>query len=225
MRMRKKKHLEERLAAVSDILFISDFEDRNFNTAIKSPEYIDFDGWFKREAPIVLEVGCGKGGFAAEYALRHPEINFIAVEKDANVIVSACETAKEKGCENLRFIKCNAEYLPKYIKPSSAELIFLNFSCPFPKNKYASHRLTHNNFLKIYKTLMKPDAEIHQKTDNRKFFEFSLESFSQNGFVLKNISLDLHNSDFEDNIETEYELKFASLGLPIYRLEAYLRKD
>ena len=69
---------------------------------------------------------------------------------------------------------------------------------------------------------MKPSAEIHQKTDNRGFFEFSLESFSQNGFILKNISLDLHKSGFEDNIETEYEHKFASLGLPIYRLEAYL---
>lgn len=222
MRMRKKKHLEERLSGVSDILFISDFEDRNFNTAIKTPEYIDFDAWFGRKAPLILEVGCGKGGFAAEYAQRYPNINFIAVEKDANVIVSACETAKERDCRNLRFIKCGAEYLPKYIKPSSVELIFLNFSCPFPKNKYASHRLTHKNFLKIYKSLMKPNAEIHQKTDNRGFFEFSLESFSQNGFILKNISLDLHKSGFEDNIETEYEHKFASLGLPIYRLEAYL---
>jgi tRNA (guanine-N7-)-methyltransferase len=126
------------------------------------------------------------------------------------------------GLENLKFIKCSAEYLEKYIHEQSIEQIFLNFSCPFPKAKYASHRLTHKNFLEIYKKLLKAGAEIHQKTDNMHFFEFSIEHFTNSGFALKNISLDLHNSDFEGNIETEYEHRFASQGLPIYRLEAYL---
>ena len=223
MRMRKKKHLEERLGNISELLFISDLEDRNFNNAAENPEYIDFDKWFGRSAPRFLEIGCGKGGFAVEYAKRNPETDIIAVEKDANVIVAACETAKNAEVRNLRFIKCSAEYLPKYIRPQSIGQIFLNFSCPFPKNKYATHRLTHRRFLKIYKTLMLPGAEIHQKTDNMKLFEFSVESFSQNGFALKNVSLDLHSSDFEGNIETEYEHKFASQGFPIYRLEAYIK--
>ncbi len=222
MRMRKKKHLEERLKNVSEYLFISDIEDRNFNTAVKAPEYIDFDGWFDRTAPYMLEIGCGKGGFAVEYARRNPDINLIAVEKDANVIVAACEKAKAEEIKNLRFLKCSAEYLPKYIKPHTVERIFLNFSCPFPKNKYASHRLTHPKFLKIYREIMKTGAEIHQKTDNMGLFEFSVESLSGGGFALKNVSLDLHNSGFEGNIETEYEHKFASVGLPIYRLEAYI---
>ena len=222
MRMRKKKYLDERLSAVSDILFISDIEDRNFTTAAQKKEYIDFDRWFKRTAPYMLEIGCGKGGFAAEFARRNPDINLIAVEKDANVIVSACERVKEEGIANVRFMKCSAEYLPKYIKPGSIERIFLNFSCPFPKNKYAVHRLTHPHFLKIYKELMKSEAEIHQKTDNPRFFEFSIEALTSCGFALKNLSLDLHNSGFTDNIETEYEHKFVSLGLPIYSLEAYI---
>ena len=114
MRMRKKKHLEERLSAVSDILFISDIEDRNFNTAVKAAEYIDFNAWFKRNAPIVLEIGCGKGGFAAEYAGLHPEVNYIAVEKDSNVIVSACETAKEKGISGVSAEIHNAEQRRAY---------------------------------------------------------------------------------------------------------------
>ncbi len=222
MRMRKKKYLDERLCAVSDILFISDIEDRNFNTAAEKKEYIDFDNWFGRCAPYMLEIGCGKGGFAVEFARRNPDINLIAVEKDSNVIVSACEKAENEGIANIRFIKCSAEYLPKYIKPKSIERIFLNFSCPFPKNKYASHRLTHPRFLEIYKELMMCGAEIHQKTDNMGLFEFSVESLTGSGFALKNVSLDLHNSGFEGNIETEYEHKFSSLGLPIYRLEAYI---
>ena len=222
MRMRKKKHLEDRLEAVSDILFISEIEGRNFNTAIEEKEYIDIDNWFSKKAPLYLEIGCGKGKFACEYAKSHPEINLIAVEKSGNVLVEACETAKKEGIPNLRFIKCGAEYIEKYLKDNSVERIFLNFSCPFPKAAYASHRLTHEKFLKIYKRIMKKDAEIHQKTDNMHFFEFSLEHFSKSGFALKNVSLDLHNSDFEGNIETEYEHRFASLGQPIYRLEAYI---
>lgn len=222
MRMRKKKYLDERLIAVSDTLFISDIEDRNFITANDKKEYIDFDKWFNRKAPYMLEIGCGKGGFAAEFARRNPDINLIAVERDSNVIVSACEKIKAEGITNVRFIKCSAEYLPKYIKPHSIERIFLNFSCPFPKNKYASHRLTHPRFLAIYKELMNAEAEIHQKTDNSQLFEFSLEKLTNSGFALKNVSLDLHKSGFEGNIETEYEHKFVSLGLPIYRLEAYI---
>ncbi|MBR4123437.1 MAG: tRNA (guanosine(46)-N7)-methyltransferase TrmB [Clostridia bacterium] len=222
MRMRKKKNLEERLENVLDILYISEISDRNFNTAKNEKDYIDFDSFFAKKQPLYLEIGCGKGKFAVEFAKKNPDINLLAVEKTGNVIVEACEKAKKEELPNLRFIKCGAEYLEKYIKEDSIERIFLNFSCPFPKKAYASHRLTHAKFLNIYKNILKEGAEIHQKTDNIHFFEFSLESFSNNGFSFKNISLDLHKSDFEGNIETEYEQKFASLGFPIYRLEAYV---
>lgn len=222
MRMRKKKYLDKRLEAVSDILYISDFEDRNFNTAIEKKDYLDLQNWFGNDKPIHLEIGCGKGRFACEYAKSHPEINLIAVEKSGNVITVGCEMAKTEGIENLRFIKCGAEYLEKYLREKSVEKIFLNFSCPFPKSGYATHRLTHPRFLEIYKRLMVKGGEIHQKTDNMHFFEFSLECFSKSGFALKNVSLDLHKSDFEGNIMTEYEEKFSSMGFPIYRLEAYV---
>ncbi len=222
MRMRKKKYLDDRLSAVSDILFKIDTLDRNFNTAIINKEYIDFEEWFDNSNPIHLEIGCGKGRFAVEYAKLHPEINVLAVEKSANVIVGACEIAKNENIKNLRFICGSAEYLEKFIPNNSISRIFLNFSCPFPKKAYASHRLTHRNFLKIYKNLLQKGAEIHQKTDNMHFFEFSLEEFSQSGFLLQNITLDLHNSDFEGNIMTEYESRFVALGQPIYRLEAKL---
>lgn len=222
MRMRKKKHLEDRLNAVSDILFKIDTLDRNFNTAVLEKEYINFEKWFSNSNPIYLEIGCGKGKFAVEYAKLHPEINVLAVEKSANVIVGACEAAKEVGVNNLRFICGSAEYLEKFIPNGSISRLFLNFSCPFPKKAYASHRLTHRNFLNIYKNLLQKGAEIHQKTDNMHFFEFSIEEFSQSGFGIYNISLDLHASDFEGNIMTEYESRFVALGQPIYRLEAKL---
>lgn len=222
MRMRRKKHLPERLSAVSDILFISEHEDRNFNTAVNDKEYIDFKNWFGNSNPVYLEIGCGKGRFAVEYAKKHADINLLAVEKDANVIVSACELCKSEHINNLKFIKCSAEYIEKYCKPNSIYRIFLNFSCPFPKNKYASHRLTSSRFLEIYKRIMCAGANIEQKTDNMHFFEFSIEQLTAAGYKLKNVSLDLHNSDYDQNIVTEYESRFVSEGLPIYRLEAYI---
>ncbi|MBQ4120336.1 MAG: tRNA (guanosine(46)-N7)-methyltransferase TrmB [Clostridia bacterium] len=222
MRMRKKKYLEDRLAAVSDILFKIDTLDRNFNTSILQKEYIDFEEWFGNSSPIYLEIGCGKGKFAVEYAKAHPEINVLAVEKSANVIVGACEAAKQEKVENLRFICGSAEYLEKFIPEHTIARLFLNFSCPFPKKAYASHRLTHRKFLNIYKNLLCKGAEIHQKTDNMHFFEFSISELSQSGFDIYNVSLDLHNSDFPDNIITEYESRFIALNQPIYRLEAKL---
>lgn len=222
MRMRRKKNLEEKLLECSDILLTPITEDRNYRTAAEEKDYFDLEKLFGNTNPVELEIGCGKGQFICELALRNPDINFLAVELNANVIMLACKKAKSLGITNVRFVKCRAEYLTKYIPSHTAKRIYLNFSCPFPKNKYASHRLTNSRFLSIYKELLAPGAEIHQKTDNMHFFEYSICEFSQNGFALKNVSLDLHNSDFEGNIMTEYEKRFTDLGQPIYRLEAYL---
>ena len=222
MRMRKKKHLEERLSAVSDILFISDIEDRNFNTAVKAAEYIDFNAWFKRNAPIVLEIGCGKGQFGNTFAHQNPDKNILCVERNRNVLIMAIDKARELGLDNIMFLCGTAEYLPSYIPNNSIEEIYLNFSCPFPKKSHEAHRLTNPRFLEIYKPMLKNGGVICQKTDNMHFFEYSIESFSKCGFKLSNISLDLHKSGFEGNIETEYEQKFSSQGFPIYRLEARL---
>lgn len=218
--MRKKKHLEERLANCNNVLTLRS-DDCNFLTAIEKKEYIDTEALFGNSNPVVLEVGCGKGGFACELAKRNPDINVLALEKCANVVVIAAENAEKDNISNLKFLHVGAEYLEKYLKPESIERIYLNFSCPYPKNAYENHRLTNPRFLKSYEVILKKGAEIHQKTDNMHFFEYSIEQFTGYGFALKNISLDLHNSDFEGNIVTEYEHRFSSMGMPIYRLEAY----
>ncbi len=222
MRMRKKKHLEERLAKCNNVIKLFS-EDCNFLTAIEKKEYIDTAALFGNNNPVVLEIGCGKGRFACEFAKCNPDVNVLALEKCANVLVIASETAMKENISNLIFLHGGAEYLEKYIMPETVERIFLNFSCPYPKKRYANHRLTNARFLKSYAVILKKGAEIHQKTDNMHFFEYSIEQLSDFGFSIKNVSLDLHNSEFEGNIETEYEQKFSSLGLPIYRLEAYLK--
>lgn len=225
MRMRRKANLDERLAACRQTgrLIILNCEDRNFQTSVIEKEYLDIKGLFGNDNPVVMEIGAGKGQFACELAKRNPGINVLAVERTSNVIVDAAEKAIAMNIPNLYLLRCDAQYLEKFIPEGIITRLYLNFSCPFPKKSYAAHRLTHRNFLSIYKKLLAPGAEIHQKTDNRKFFEFSIEELSECGFTLKNISLDLHADGMEDNIVTEYEQRFSDMGLPIYRLEAYLK--
>ena len=220
MRMRRKKNLDEHLIECGD--YYTELIEGTLDLRVQEENLLNVEDMFGRNAPILLEIGCGKGAFAIELAKRFPEYNVIAVEKCKNVILTACQNAKAEEIPNLRFLCGGAEYLHRHLKNGCAERIFLNFSCPFPKNKYANHRLTSPVFLPVYKALLAPNGEIHQKTDHPRLFEFSIENLSANGFKLKNVTVDLHNSDFDGNIMTEYEKMFVEMGKPIYRLEAYL---
>lgn len=225
MRMRKKKHALERLEACKDLILPLSPHEEDYRKAENNPSYYDIAEIFGNENPLHLEIGCGKGQFIAELAKRNPDINYIAIEVCDDVAVLACERVKNSNLNNVRFMVCGAEYLLKYFKASTVERIYLNFSCPYPKARYAKHRLTSPIFLPMYKKILKSGGEIHQKTDNMHFFEFSIENYSKLGFIMQNISLDLHNSDFEGNILTEYEKRFTDLGQPIYRLEAVNIKE
>ena len=223
MRMKRKKNLEQRINASTDYLTIMCNESLNYNDAVNEDHKINFSELFGNDKPVYLEVGSGKGQFGCTFAQRNPDKNILCVERNRNVLILAIDSAREMGLDNIRFLCGTAEYLPSYIEKNSVEEIYLNFSCPFPKHRHIAHRLTNPRFLEIFKRIMKPEGVICQKTDNMHFFEYSIEQFSSCGFKLSNISLDLHNSDFEGNIVTEYESKFASMGCPIYRLKARLK--
>lgn len=223
MRMRRKSRLDERITECGEHLLITEGCDFYKKPEQEKYDIIDLKKVFGNDNPVMLEIGCGKGGFAFKIAEKYPEINFIAVEKISNVIIEACEKADREKPKNLRFMNVAAENLLYYLGEHSISVIFLNFSCPYPKYTYRNRRLTYFRYLDIYKKLLIKGGEIRLKTDNRGFFEFSLQSLSENGFILKNITLDLHSGDLTDNIETEYEKMFVAEGKPIYKLEAYLR--
>ncbi len=222
MRMRKKRHLDERMDNCGDVClgwlpdYIADKRERPVT------EPFDPIKIFGNHNPVHLEIGCGKGRFIQRLAEDNPDINFIALEQTANVLITAMERTQKSGIKNLRYYAGKAEYLEKVFRPQSVERIYLNFSWPYPKESYAKHRLTHPIFLKIYRSIITPDGYIKQKTDNMRLFEFSIENFSQNGWKMRNVSLDLHNSRITGNIITEYEQRFIEMGMPIFYLEAFL---
>lgn len=207
--MRKKKHGAERIAACAE-LRIEDIE------VLKD----GFDGVFAESRPVHMEIGCGKGNFACGMAAKHPEINFIAVEKVADVCCIALEKAKaraeERSGDNLRFIISDAKELSENVLPHSLDCIYLNFSDPWPKSGHAKRRLTHRGFLEMYKKLLKEDGILRLKTDNVGLFDFSLEEFEEFGMQILWQTRDLHSEpENADNVMTEYEKNFSDKGQPI----------
>ena len=209
MRMRKKKNCAARIERCSDI-------------RITEPEQYKgkWNEVFGNDNPIHVEIGCGKGSFVVGMAKMYPDVNFIAIVKVEAVIVMAMEKAIENEVTNVLFMDLDAERIEDFFEKGEIERIYLNFSDPWKKSKQAKRRLTHKNFLDRYKKVLNEGSYIWFKTDNRKLFEFSLNSFCAEGFKLQNITLDLHDSGFEGNVITEYEQRFIDLGQPIYRLEA-----
>ena len=228
MRMRKKRTFESRMEACKDLL-LARGAGGILNMKEAAENYralVDFPAVFGNDFPVELEIGCGKGGFICALAEKNPDINYLALEKMSNVILTPMEEAKRQGIENIRFLNIRAECLPCYIPENSLGKIYLNFSTPLPKLGYATQRLTHRNFLEIYKKLLKKGGKILQKTDNRDFFEFSLEEYTACGFRLEKVTYDLHkDGNPKENIVTEYEAKFISSGQPICAVEAVLEEN
>ncbi len=220
MRMRRKKNLDERLRQVQDWLVDIGETEGGYQGLPFRAEKLDLSAVFGNDNPVELEIGCGKGQFAAALAYQHPERNLLAVEVNPNVVVQACEKAKNAELRNLRFLMLGAEKLGVLLPDESIARIYLNFSTPFPKKRQAKRRLTYDSFLTIYRAILKENGEILQKTDNRVLFASSLCAFSRCGFELTDVTLDLHADAPEDNIMTEYESRFVSLGQPIYALTA-----
>ena len=173
---------------------------------------------FGNNNPIYIEIGMGKGDFIIEHAKRFPNINFIGIEKFDSVIVRAIEKVPD-DLPNLRLIRMDAKEIDE-VFDKEVERVFLNFSDPWPKKRHHDRRLTSHIFLNKYENIFKKEKEIIQKTDNRDLFEYSVVSLSTFGYKIEDISLDLHNSDYEDIITTEYEKKFVAKGNNIYYLVA-----
>ncbi|MBS5800500.1 MAG: tRNA (guanosine(46)-N7)-methyltransferase TrmB [Clostridiales bacterium] len=176
---------------------------------------------FGNDNPIHVEFGCGKGGFITELARRNPGINYVAAERAETVVYKACKKAnREETPDNLVFVFEDMAKCLDIFEEGEIDRLYLNFSDPWPKKRHAKKRLTYRDFLKKYAIILGEKGEVHFKTDNKGLFASSIEEFSLEGWLMKNVTLDLHNSDMEDNIMTEYEKKFSEMGFTINRLEA-----
>ena len=209
MRMRKKKHGAERIAACSALLAVKP------EAPMADPNVI-----FDAPRTLALEIGCGKGSFACGMAAANPDVNFYAMERVADVACLALEKAMacaDERPDNLRFLIGDARGLTEMFPPKTFDCIYLNFSDPWPKSGYYKRRLTYRTFLEQYRILLKDGGTLRFKTDNTMLFEFSLEEFEAAGLTIEWKTDDLHHSPYaEGNVMTEYEANFTAQGMPIH---------
>jgi tRNA (guanine-N7-)-methyltransferase len=206
MRLRKVKHAKN-------------YIENNTEFVIPSPEnyYGEWNEVFNNSNPIEVEIGCGKGKFVYEKALKNPKINFIGIEKFDSVIVRALEKVLENPLPNVKLIRIDAENIEKVFKKDEVSLIYLNFSDPWPKNRQAKRRLTSDKFLKRYSNVLKNNGFVKLKTDNFKLFEFSMMSFVSNKqYIIEEVNLNLYKNIPEDNVQTEFEKRFVEKGNLIF---------
>ena len=210
MRMRKKKNLAPRMERCHAVHVLDGF--------LLKGHWRDL---FPDAKALYLELGCGKGRFTVETAAQHPDVLFIAIEKVADAQVVAMERAVAAGLTNVFFVVGDAAALPDYFAPGEVGRIYINFCDPWPPKRQAKRRLTHRNFLTIYRKVLKEGGQIHFKTDNAPLFQFSLEEFPQVGFSLSEVTDDLHR-DGPQGVMTDYEAKFHAEGIPIHRCVAIM---
>ena len=212
MRMRKKKHSAQRLAACSEYLYIHEGEP------LTDPSREIFS---RPGTPLYLEIGAGKGGFAVGMVKQHTDVSYLAMERVGDCVVLAAERAKTEGvADRLRFITETADNLTRILAPGTVDAIFLNFSDPWSKKGYAKRRLTHRRYLAVYMSLLKDGGILRFKTDNVGLFDFSLEEIEAVGLKPVKLTRDLHASEWSAcNVVTEYEANFSSQGININMVE------
>lgn len=173
---------------------------------------------FEKKQPIHIEIGMGKGNFILNMALNNPNINYIGIEKYSSVASVAIKKMMDYDLPNLKIIISDVINLEELLK-NQVDVIYLNFSDPWPKKRHAKRRLTSLDFLKLYDNLFRNECKIIMKTDNDDLFAFSLESLKDYGYSIEELSYDLHKENIF-NVMTEYEEKFSQMGIKIKYLKA-----
>ncbi len=214
MRMRKKKHTEERFQ-LCDTFLIHDGASHQgrVRTLFSVPD--------AKSLPLELEIGCGKGAFLLELAKQNPKTLYVAIEACREALLLAVEKVAEAGLSNVLFLSGDAKELAEIFSPGEVDKIYLNFSDPWPKSRHAKRRLTAPSFLSVYRNILKEGGAIRQKTDHALLFESSLENYRAAGWTLEDLTRDLHHSPWaQGNILTEYETAKSAQGLPIFAVTA-----
>lgn len=209
MRQRYKPWADDFISENSQLLIPNPSEHRN-----------KWQELFGNDNPIHLEIGTGKGQFLVGMAKQFPNINFVGVELNKSVIVTAAQKILASDQENILLVNMNASNLTEVFAENEISTIYLNFSDPWPKNRHEKRRLTFHTFLEQYRDILSETGEVILKTDNQGLFEYSLVSFSAFGMKLEEVNLDLHKAEDSTNVMTEYEEKFSSRGQAIYRCRA-----
>ncbi|MFN3951491.1 MAG: tRNA (guanosine(46)-N7)-methyltransferase TrmB [Thermaurantimonas sp.] len=180
--------------------------------------------FFGNDNPLVLELGCGKGHYTVGLARRFPDKNFLGIDVKGARINSGCRIVANEKLTNAGFLRAEIELIDRIFAPSEISEIWITFPDPQIKHRRAKHRLTHPDFLQRYRHILKPDGQIHLKTDSEFLHGYTcgILQMTQAKVLDAFYDIDLqaaHSHPLLFEIQTEYEQLFRSEGKKI----TYLR--
>ena len=166
---------------------------------------------------IYLELAAGRGEYTLYLAEKDKSATCLAVDFRSDRLLWGAKRALEKNLSNAIFLRERVEELPNYLKPHSVDKIWLPFPDPFPKDKHEKHRLTNEKYLLLYKNLLKKDGKIFFKTDNRQFFEYTLQKLKEaNSKIIKISQNLLQEKEEELTLPTRYQTQAINGGRKIH---------
>ena len=186
--------------------------------------------YFHNDAPIVLELGCGKGEYAVGLGKRFPDKNYIGVDIKGARMWTGAKAAIEEGLPNVAFLRTNIEIIDRFFADGEVQEIWLTFSDPQMKNE--RKRLTSTYFMERYRRFLVDGGLIHLKTDSNFLFTYTKEMVKENKLEVEMCTDDLyHATDLDEGtksilgIRTYYESMWLERGLNIKYIKFKLPKE
>jgi tRNA (guanine-N7-)-methyltransferase len=168
---------------------------------------------FPRPAPLQVDVGCGEGSFLEEMAQRHPEQNFLGIERLLGRVRKVCRAAARKNLENVRILRIETAYALRYVLPlQSVSVAYVLFPDPWPKRYHQPRRLVQDGFMEALSNILIPGGELRIKTDDQPYFQWIEKVIGRAKGYEK---LDWPEEAGEPR--TDFERRFLAQGMPIYR--------
>ena len=140
---------------------------------LPAPGPLSFVDIFGRNAPVLLDLGCGNGRFTLSHALQNPDWDHLGVDVLPLVVRYATKRANQRGLHNVRLAVVGAfELLDQYIAPASVAAIHLYHPQPYPDVNEAEHRLVTPDFLALVHRSLQPGGKFVVQTDNRGYWTY-----------------------------------------------------
>lgn len=177
----------------------------------------DWAAVFGFAGPLELEIGCGAGGYALEYARRNPRVRYVAFEWRKKYAREVAHRAAKQGLGNLKVIEGDARaVVPKLFAPGSLSALHLQFPDPWWKRAHQKRAILQLEFARFLLTLLEPGGKFDFRTDVEERAKQGLAVLESAGFVNPLGAGVFHPLDPED-VPSTRERRYLVTGAPVYR--------